>query len=81
MISQEKPIEPFYLPEGKPISRDDRQNTEIGIQKAFEKGNEIEFEDFEPLVTEVCMLPKICKKLLWDKIKAVEKVVGEKISK
>ena len=83
MISQEKPIEPFYFPDGKPLSREERQNIEVSIQKAFEKGNDIQFEDFEPITVDVCKLPKICKKLLWEKIIAVEKLQSDttKISK
>lgn len=40
-------------------------------------------ENFEPLTTEVCKIPKIFKKLLFDRVKKLEKLddAAEKIPK
>ena len=74
-IIQKENITQFYFPNGKPLSKEVKEETELQIQKAFEgKNNEIEFDDFEPIVTEVCKIPKICKKLLFERIKVIEKL-------
>lgn len=81
-VSKEK-IGQFYFPTGKPISKEKKQETELAIQKAFEGKTDLGLAEFETVVVDVCKIPKIFKKLLFERIKKTEKMdeKAEKISK
>lgn len=55
----------------------------MAIQKAFEGKTDVTLADFETIVVDVCKIPKIFKKLLFERIKKTEKIdeKAEKISK
>lgn len=55
----------------------------MAIQKAFENKNELALSEFEPVCTKVCEIPSILRKLLFVRIKLVEKLdeKAEKIPK
>lgn len=73
----------FYFPNGKPISKDEKQSGESAIQKAFEGKSDVNLDDFEQICGDVFKIPKIFKKLAFDRIKEVEKLDSklEKIPK
>jgi len=76
-LKEQKPKEivpQFYFPKGKPISKQAKEATELNIQKAFEGKPELKIGDFDFLTMEVCQLPKICNKQLFERIKHVEKL-------
>ena len=81
-VSKEK-IGQFYFATGKPIPKEKKQETELAIQKAFEGKTDVTMADFETIVVDVCKIPKIFKKLLFERIKKTEKIdeKAEKISK
>ena len=59
-------IAPFYFPNGKPVSREEKANTEAAIEKAFDGKPDITEEKFDAVTTEVCKVPKIFRKMLFD---------------
>lgn len=46
----------------------------MAIQKAFENKNELALSEFEPVAVKVCGIPSILRKLLFVRIKLVEKI-------
>jgi len=59
------------------LNRDDRQAGELAIQKAFEGKNEVSLDDFEGICIEVLKIPKIFKKMAFERIKELEKLDAE----
>ena len=72
-VAREK-VNQFYYPGGKPITKEAKDQTEIAIQKAFGTKGEITLDDFEAVVSDVCKMPKIFKKLLFVRIKKLGKL-------
>ena len=68
-------IPQFYFPGGKPLAKEDKDKTEIAIQKAFEAKTELKQDEFEQITDTVFEIPKIFRTLLFDRIKLVEKLV------
>lgn len=56
------------------MSKEDKQAGEQAIQKGFEGKNEVTLEDFDSICTDVLKIPKIFKKLAFDRIKDTEKL-------
>lgn len=83
VIIKQENIPQFYFPRGKPIVKEQKESTEMAIQKAFENKNELALSEFEPVCTKVCEIPSILRKLLFVRIKLVEKLdeKAEKIPK
>ena len=50
------------------------------MKKAFEGKNEVSLDDFDFIVTDVLKIPKIFKKMAFDRIKEIEKL-DEKLEK
>ena len=73
----------FYFPQGKPVSKDEKQSGETSIQKAFEGKSDVNIDDFDQICSDVLKIPKIFKKLAFDRIKETEKLDSklEKIPK
>jgi hypothetical protein len=71
-VPKEK-ISIFYYPGGKPISKEQKQKDEQAIEKAF-KEDSITLADFEPIIKDVCGVPTIFKKMLFEYVKKSEKL-------
>ena len=56
------------------MSRDEKQAGEGAIQKAFDGKAEVTLDDFETICTDVLKIPKIFKKMAFDRIKELEKL-------
>ena len=56
------------------MSKEDKQAGEQAIQKGFEGKNEVTLEDFDSICTDVLKIPKIFKKLAFERIKDTEKL-------
>lgn len=56
------------------MSKDDKLAGEQAIQKGFEGKNDISLDDFDTICTDVLKIPKIFKKLAFDRIKETEKL-------
>jgi hypothetical protein len=73
-------IAQFYFPEGKPVAKETKQKNETAIEKAFKDGS-VTLAEFEPVIKEVCGVPTIFKKMLFEYVKKSEKIEGDKIPK
>lgn len=75
-------IAQFYFPGGKPISKETKQKNDLAIEKAF-KDDSITLADFEPVIKDVCGVPSIFRKMLFEYVKKSEKLdeKAEKIPK
>lgn len=47
---------------------------EVAIQKAFDGKNEVTLDDFESMCIDVLKIPKIFKKMAFERIKELEKL-------
>lgn len=57
------------------MSKDEKENNEIELQKAFEGGKtELTLADFDPIVNNVAKIPNILKKLMFERVKLIEKL-------
>ena len=62
------------------MSREDKQQGESAIQKAFDGKSEVTLDDFEQICIDVLKIPKIFKKMAFERIKELEKL-DDKIEK
>ena len=68
-------VKEFYFANGKPISKQQKQENELAIEKAFEgKADGVKLDDFEPIIKDVCKVPTIFKKMLFEYVKKAEKL-------
>lgn len=56
------------------MSREDKQQGESAIQKAFDGKSEVTLDDFEQICIDVLKIPKIFKKMAFERIKELEKL-------
>jgi hypothetical protein len=56
------------------LNKDDKLAGEQAIQKGFEGKNDVTLDDFDSICTDVLKIPKIFKKLAFDRIKETEKL-------
>ena len=66
----------FYFPLGKPISTKEQKESQEAIDKIFEGKAELKIveDDFSTVCTDVCKIPKIFQKALFEAIKKEEKL-------
>ena len=61
-------IHQFYFAGGKPLTKEDKLANESALQQGFEGKNEVTLDDFDQLCIDVLKIPKIFKKLAFDRI-------------